>query len=96
MKLRMANKSQAERTEAVRPFVDRLCKVTFRSGSYGDYTQEVIGVVVGASFHATNGNSTGDLVVRARPGRVWRINGAIWEAESVALVHIGTIEVIEE
>ena len=84
--------TQVERAAAVRPFVGRTCTVVYRGGNYSDYSREITGHVIGASWHSTNGNSTGDLVmVPSRPGRVWEIRDAVWQAQSIALAHVGSI-----
>lgn len=58
----MIGKTFAERVAAVQPFIGKRCRITF--GQFEPY-RETTGVVIGPSLHLTNGNSTGDLIVRA-------------------------------
>lgn len=85
----------AERGRAVREYEGRLCRITYRgSKAYGgDFSRSVEGVVIGAAHPLTQGNSTGDLVVRARPGfRFGEGDGLA--AVTIGLANVGTIEVL--
>jgi hypothetical protein len=92
---RLARLNQAERAAAVAPFAGRRCVVTYRTGSYAQYDQRVTGVVAGASYHLTNGTSTGDLVLVADRGHHWNLRDARWQAVSIALANVGGIELAE-
>lgn len=94
----LARLNQAERAAAVAPFAGRRCRVTYRQGSYGGakYDQRVTGLVAGATYHLTNGNSTGDLVLVADRDHHWDLRDARWQAVAIALVHVGGIELAEE
>lgn len=80
-----------ERVAAVAPFVGKLCTVTYRRGPRWPYDTTAVGIVHGAAYHLTNGNSTGDLVLGA-PGGTWRMKGADVAVASIALCHVDKIE----
>lgn len=90
-RLPLRSAKPGERIAAVAPFTGRLCEVHF--GQFRD--ESLVGVVEGVSMHATNGNSTGDLVVRARPGKDWLTRGERHPLLSIALVWIRSIEPVD-
>lgn len=84
----------AERWRGPEPFIGKRCRVTYRNGTYGAFTGHVEGIVLGASHHLTNGNSTGDLIVQCEPGYRWNFGGGNYRVVSIALAHVGEIEEI--
>lgn len=77
---------QGERHKAVHPFVGKVCKVTYRTAS-GKHETE--GNIVGASYHRTNGNSTGDLIIEhSDPTMLFGFGGGRYECQSIALAHV--------
>lgn len=81
--MNLARLERYARFDAARPFTGRICAVT-----YGRHVvRTVTGTVVGPSRHFSNGNSTGDLIIRENT----RERGLV----SVALAQITNVEVIE-
>lgn len=81
--MNLARLERYARFGAARPFTGRICTVT-----YGKHVpRSVTGTVLGPSRHFSNGNSTGDLILRENT----RERALI----SVALAQITNIEVIE-
>lgn len=96
MKLKrpLARLEAHQRAQAVEVFAGRVCRVTYRHGGYTTERHDMVGRVVGASYHVTNGNSTGDLIIRpAGAHDVWG-GGALGQTtcRSIALVHVLDIE----
>jgi hypothetical protein len=83
-----------ERWKGVEGYVGRRCLVHFRGGTYGAFDRQVEGIVLGASHHLTNGNSTGDLIVAETAPVAWKIKGGTYRCVSIALAHVGEIEVL--
>jgi hypothetical protein len=88
------NLAPDERFDAVRPYQGRLCDVTYRSGSVAQWRTERFRVI-GAAWHATNGNSTGDLIVApADPDNIYVIDGVRAPMKSIGLANLRAIAVV--
>lgn len=70
----------ADRLEAIRPFIGRRCTVRYSPGR-NDVIRELEGNILGAAHHATNGTSTGELVISG----AWTVAGNPFEAVVVGL-----------
>lgn len=89
----LARLKPVERPPAVMPFVGHVCTVTYRTQKIGvGYDREIVGKVVGPSWHLTNGNVTGDLVIAPLNSTEWKVGDERYAVVSIALIHVGTIE----
>ena len=85
---RIADMSPADRIAAVDEHVGGVRVVTYRGNKALPYDRTLVGVVLGASHHVTNGTSTGDLILRPKAGYTFTTGTPL---VSIALANVASI-----